>query len=71
MLILLQNIKKIYVKLNMCFLILKELKLKCLKMKFYNHQNYFPIQYLTTLVFISAIVFGQQIAYKKWIIRED
>lgn len=34
-------------------------------------KNYFPIQYLTTLVFISAIVFGQQIAYKKWIIRED
>ena len=32
---------------------------------------YFPIQYLTTLVFIGAIVFGQQIAYKKWIIRED
>ena len=55
----------------MCFLILKELKLKCLKMKFYNHQNYFPIQYLTNLVFIGVIVFGQQIAYKKWIIRED
>jgi hypothetical protein len=33
--------------------------------------SYFPIQYLTNPVFIDTNLFGQQIAYKKWIIRED
>ncbi|TCK69421.1 hypothetical protein DFQ05_0942 [Winogradskyella wandonensis] len=30
---------------------------------------YFPIQYLTTLMFISVNAFGQQIGYKKRIKR--
>lgn len=31
--------------------------------------GYFPIQYLTTLIFTGVIAFGQQIGYKKHIKR--
>jgi hypothetical protein len=31
--------------------------------------SYFPIQYLTTPIFSGVTVFGQQIGYKKRIIR--
>jgi hypothetical protein len=35
----------------------------------YEINVYFPIQYLTTLMFIGINVFGQQIGYKKHIKR--